>query len=466
MTYEILSNAQMAAADAKTIAGGTAGIDLMTTAGNAVAEFITEHYEIQNVLVLCGPGNNGGDGFIIAQYLKTRGWPVTLACLTKQDALKGDAALAAQRWEGDILPFDQIKVEDHLIIDAVFGTGFSRALPDDVINVFKQIEGNEIIAVDIPSGIDGNTGAADPHALRADITVTFHRKKLGHALYPGAQYCGHIIIKDIGITDDFEYSAIENTPDLWIKDFPFKKADTHKYHYGHALIYGAPELTGATRLAATACARIGAGLVSVLSTDDTATIYRSALPACILVRDDLDYMDKKITARLYGSGGLPCKMDYSIDLPTVLDADALSHLPEKLNPNYVLTPHEGEFERAFPDIDGSKIERAQKAARQINAHIALKGPDTIIATPDGKTIINTNGSPHLATAGTGDVLAGMVCGLMAQNTNLLSTVCAAIWMHAECAHIFGAGLIADDIPDLIPDILDSIYERKYVYSQS
>ena len=462
MTYEILSNAQMAAADAKTIAGGTAGIDLMTTAGNAVAECINEYYETQNVLVLCGPGNNGGDGFIIAQYLKTRGWPVTLACLAKQEALKGDAALAAQRWEGKTLPFDQVTVEDHLIIDAVFGTGFSRALPDEVISIFKKIEGNEMIAVDTPSGIDGNTGAADPHALRADITVTFHRKKLGHALYPGAQYCGHIITKDIGITDDFEYSAIENTPDLWIKDFPFKKAETHKYHYGHALIYGAPELTGATRLAATACARIGVGLVSVLSTPDTATIYRSALPACILVRDDLDYMDKKITARLYGSGGLPCAPNYSIDLPTVLDADALSHLPEKLNPNYVLTPHEGEFERAFPDIDGSKIERAQKAAKQINAHIVLKGPDTIIATPDGKTIINTNGSPHLATAGTGDVLTGMICGLLAQGMPPLSAIAAATWIHSECAHIFGRGLIADDLPNLIPDILDSIYEKKFV----
>ncbi|MGN7437171.1 MAG: NAD(P)H-hydrate epimerase [Alcanivorax sp.] len=466
MTYEILSNAQMAAADAKTIAGGTAGIDLMTTAGNAVAECIDEYYEIQNVLVLCGPGNNGGDGFIIAQCLKTRGWPVTLACLTKQDALKGDAALAAQRWEGETLPFDQVTVEDHLIIDAVFGTGFSRALPDDVINVFKQIEGNEIIAVDIPSGINGNTGAADPNALRADITVTFHRKKLGHVLYPGAQYCGHIITKDIGITDDFEYSAIENTPDLWIKDFPLKKADTHKYHYGHALIYGAPELTGATRLAATACARIGTGLVSVLSTPETATIYRSALPACILVRDDLDYMDKKITARLYGSGGLPCTVDYSIDLPTVLDADALSHLPEKLTPNYVLTPHEGEFERAFPDIDGSKIERAQKAAKQINAHIALKGPDTIIAAPDGKTIINTNGSPHLATAGTGDALAGMICGLMAQNMPPLIATGAAIWIHAESANLFGAGLIADDLLEIIPDILNRITQINTYNAQS
>lgn len=462
MTYEILSNAQMAAADAKTIAAGTAGIDLMTTAGHALAEFVDEHFEKQNTLILCGPGNNGGDGFVIAQYLKTRGWPISLACLVKQDSLKGDAALAAQRWEGETLLFDQVQIENRLIIDAIFGTGFSRALPDSVVNIFKQTKDNEVIAVDIPSGIDGNTGATDPNTLRADITVTFHRKKLGHVLFPGAGYCGHIIVKDIGITDDFDYSALENTPDLWIKDFPFKTADAHKYHYGHALIYGAPALTGATRLAAAACARIGAGLVSVLSNSDTAAIYRSALPACILVRDDLDYMDKKINARLYGSGGLPCTPNYGIDLPTVLDADALANLPKKLNPNYILTPHEGEFERAFPNICGSKIERAQKAAKQINTHIALKGPDTIISAPNGKTIINTNGSGYLATAGTGDVLAGIITGLLSQKMQPLFATCAGVWVHAECAHIFGAGLIADDLPTLIPDILDSIYEKKYV----
>lgn len=245
-----------------------------------------------------------------------------------------------------------------------------------------------------------------------------------------------------------------NTPDLWQEILPAKTDKSHKYTCGHALIYAAPELTGATRLAASACARIGTGLVSVLSPKECADIYRISLPAHILVRDQLDWFDARVTARLYGPGGLSTQPDFNSQTPVILDADALSPaLPDKLSPHYILTPHEGEFERIFPDLEGVPAERAQKAAQKINAHIILKGVETIIASPNGDLVKNNHASPHLATAGTGDVLAGIVTGLIAQNTPVFEACCAGVWMHGECAKQFGAGLVSSDLIDMLPQVL-------------
>ncbi|NCT41088.1 MAG: NAD(P)H-hydrate dehydratase [Alphaproteobacteria bacterium] len=242
---------------------------------------------------------------------------------------------------------------------------------------------------------------------------------------------------------------IENSPKVWSEYLPIKKQDGHKYDSGHALIYGAAELTGATRLAATACARIGAGMVTVLTEAKVVNVYRASLPACILVREDLHYMSKTVTAKVYGPGGMSVVPDYESALPTVLDADALCDLPEKLSENYVLTPHEDEFLKVFPDISGGRLERAKEAAKTINSIIVLKGPETVIAEPNSRTVVNKNGSPYLATAGTGDVLAGMIGGLLAQGMPCFEAACAAVWMHAECAEKIGKGLIADDIPDYL-----------------
>ncbi len=244
-----------------------------------------------------------------------------------------------------------------------------------------------------------------------------------------------------------------NNIDLWQNFYPHKTGDNHKYDYGHAVIYGAPELTGATRLAASAAARMGAGLVSVLSDQKTAGIYRATLPAHILVRDDLSWCDDRVSAKLYGSGGLNAEPDFVAKIPVVLDADALYNLPEKLSPNYVLTPHMGEFERAFPNLKGSKIERAICAAKLIDAYIILKGAETIIAAPDGRVVVNDDASPYLASAGTGDVLAGMVTGLLAQNMPLFEACCAAVWLHGQCGNYIGIGLVASDIIDIIPEVL-------------
>jgi ADP-dependent NAD(P)H-hydrate dehydratase / NAD(P)H-hydrate epimerase len=247
-----------------------------------------------------------------------------------------------------------------------------------------------------------------------------------------------------------------NHPALWKNLLPVKKPGGHKYDSGHALIYGAPELTGATRLAAESCARMGAGLVTVLADKKIANVYRAALPAHIMVRDDFTWTDARVTARLYGPGGLSIKPDYKSNLPTVLDADALMHLPAKLCLNYVLTPHEGEFARAFPGIEGSRSEKAQRAAQESGAVIVLKGHETIIAAPDGRSVVNTHASPYLASAGTGDVLAGMITGLLAQSMVPFEAACAAVWMHGEAGRQFGVGLVASDLPGLLPVIRQSL----------
>ncbi len=244
-----------------------------------------------------------------------------------------------------------------------------------------------------------------------------------------------------------------NHPESWQHLIPVKTKEGNKYTYGHATIYAAPKMTGATNLAASACARMGVGLVSVLAQTDMANTYRMILPAHIIVRDDLEWTDQRVTARLYGSGGLSIAPDYTSNLPIVLDADALKKLPETLAPNYILTPHEGEFERAFPDIKGTPMERALEASKQINAHVVLKGAITIIAAPNGAYVVNECLAPCLATAGTGDVLAGMITGLVAQKMPIFEACCAATWIHGECGKTFGTGLVASDLVDLIPKII-------------
>lgn len=265
---------------------------------------------------------------------------------------------------------------------------------------------------------------------------------------------------------------MQNTPDLWLKDFPFKSGDKHKYDYGHALVYAVPELTGATRLAAEAAARIGAGLVTVVSPPEMANIYRMALPAHIMVRDDPDWWDERVTAALYGPGGVSVKPVIRPDVVTVLDAGALDPLPLSLSLKgegktrqrqgedeiqAMLTPHEGEFAKAFPDIKGSREERAIAAACQSGAVVVLKGQETVVAHPDGRFAVNEHMSPHLATAGTGDVLAGVITGLAAMGMEPFMAACAAVWIHGDCARRFGSGLVASDLIVEISAVLANLY---------
>lgn len=250
-------------------------------------------------------------------------------------------------------------------------------------------------------------------------------------------------------------NVIQNSPDIWQNHMPKLSENSHKYTRGHALIYGAPELTGASILAATACARIGAGLVTLLG-GKKADIYRIALPPHIMVRDDMEWFDERITAQLYGCGGLACRPDYTRPIPTILDAAALAGLPEEsLSTDTILNPHSGEFDRylAAYKCSDDPLENAKSASKALGCIVVLKGARTIIAAPDGRCAENNHASPYLASGGTGDVLAGIITGLCAQRMESFMAACAAVWIHGEAGIRIGAGLVASDIPDRIPEIL-------------
>lgn len=487
MTLEILTNEQMAAAEKRASAAGTPGFSLMEKAGRAVADAVLNRFVMRPVVVLCGPGNNGGDGFIAARILKDSGRKVRLACLVPANTLKGDAARAAGVWNDQIRSFDNFSVApDELVVDAVFGTGFSRAIEGVAAGLFTRIraQGNEVLAVDIPSGVNGNTGAADPLALKAVQTVTFFRRKMGHVLYPGAALCGDILTADIGLADglllETGFAAYRNDPVLWRRQIPEKLPGGHKYDSGHALVYGGRRLTGAAAMAAQAAMRMGAGLCTVAAHPDTADVYRVAQPHVMFApcarpgRLGRELRDARRNAVLIGPGagtgdgrGLrravrAAGRDWA--RACVLDADALTVFAgrekafyEAVTERCVLTPHEGEFARIFPGrAEESKAARAEAASRLSGAVVLLKGADTVIAGPRSRPVVNTGDAPWLATGGAGDVLAGMILGLLARGTPPFAAACAASWVHAAAAHRFGPGLTAPDIIGGIPAVLREI----------
>lgn len=505
MVCELLTVGQMAKADAATIQAGTPGFTLMQAAGEAVVRAITQRWSACETVVLCGPGNNGGDGFIVAARLRELGWPVRVACLVGVDALKGDAALAAQAWlqgqagaQGQAPEVGVVQAAcldgAQLVVDALFGAGLARALEGAAADVLMRASGKglPIVAVDVPSGVWGDTGEA-AGAVASQLTVTFFRLKPGHALMPGRALCGEIVVADIGIEPtvlpDLKVQAYDNQPALWRDVWPHMDAAGHKYHRGHALIWGGPEMTGAARLAARSCARIGAGLTTVCTPRRAWAVYAAALE-CIMVHPldgeaaaswqlGLESLldDDRLSAMLMGPGAMGGTNAAGIrgvvltmlasGRPVVLDADAISAFHEDPSLLFaaikghsrpvVLTPHGGEFVRLFktPEVmvAGSKLDKARAAAKVSGAVVLFKGADTVIAAPDGRAAINRHAPSTLATAGAGDVLAGMIVGLLAQGMPAWQAACAAAWLHGDAAQDFGLGLIADDLPDLIPGAL-------------
>ena len=469
---------EMGRADRLTIDGGTPGIDLMEVAGRSVAEAALARWSARPVLVACGPGNNGGDGFVAARHLAEAGWPVTVALLGEISALKGDAAIAAQRWSGPVHPLSTGLLSDNpLIIDAIFGAGLARAidgLPADFLNA---AQGLDAVAVDMPSGVHGDTGAVLGTALPAVATVTFFRKKPGHLLLPGRELCGDLTVADIGIPDgvlpEIAPRQAENGPALWGDILPWPQAAGHKYSRGHAVVFGGAEMTGAARLASGSARRIGAGLVTVACPDPVRAIYAADAPG-LLIADIGDWRqllnDPRMNAYLVGPGAgvgaetrLSALSVLSAGRSLVLDADGLTSFAEAddglfdaLDDGCVLTPHEGEFARLF-DIEGGKLDRVRRAANTAGAVVLLKGADTVIATPDGRAAINSDAPPDLATAGSGDVLAGMVLGLRTQGMPAFEAACAAVWMHGAAAAAFGPGLIAEDLIGELPGVLRTLH---------
>jgi hydroxyethylthiazole kinase-like uncharacterized protein yjeF len=487
-TGEILTVAQIRGADLAAMEAGISGYLLMERAGTAVAEAVTARWSPRPVLVLCGPGNNGGDGYVAAARLAAAGWPVTLAATRDSAQLPGDAALAAKGWNGETRPLAKAEApgDDGLVIDALFGAGLARPLDGAAQAALRRAtaRGAPLVAIDLPSGLGGDTGRPLGFAPQAALTVTFHAKKPAHVLDPGRGLCGEIVVADIGIPPSAggQERLWENGPALWAGRMPWPQALAHKHERGRLVVVsGNMWSTGAARLAARAGLRIGAGLVTVMSPLGAVAVNAAQLEAVMVhpfeTDDELQRAAGQADAAVIGPAAgvnnatmLNLMALARTGAALVVDADALSVFkddPEALfsvlDRDDVLTPHVGEFERVFPGLLGKSPERiaaAREAAERAGAVVLLKGHDTVIAAPDGRAAVNTNGARWLATAGSGDVLAGFIGGLMSQGMDSFEAACAGAWIHGETGAGFGPGLISEDLPDRVPAVLRRLWEAR------
>ena len=474
---ELLTPDEMARADALAIAGGVPGITLMEAAGRAVARAAMRRFRPCRTLVLAGPGNNGGDGYVAARLLEQAGWPVAVAALAPPRP-GSDAALAAARWRGPMVSFGPEAVaRAGLVIDAVFGAGLARPVDGIAAEALRACAGHcPVLAVDMPSGVDGATGQVRGVAPQAALTVTFFRLKPGHLLLPGRTLCGETILADIGLPASVlahvAPRSFANRPGaLW--RLPQHGPAVHKYARGHLTILGGAGMTGAARLVAGAARRVGAGLVTIAAPDAaSAAVYRCAEPGTIVTEEPLPSLlaDARRRAWVIGPGLAPepstrAALRQLIEAgrrEVIADAGAVTACagaPEILRGAAVLTPHEGEFARVFGPIGGDKPSAARRAAALTGAVVLLKGPDTVIAAPDGRVAINDNAPPSLATAGSGDVLAGIIGALLAQGMAPFEAACAGAWLHGAAAGAAALqqpqGLIAEDLINFLPAALSA-----------
>ncbi len=506
---ELLTTVEMAQADRLAVEQGVPSLTLMENAGRAVAVQAARMAPAgSRIAVLCGPGNNGGDGFVAGRHLQAIGYDVVISLLGPRDALKGDAAHMAALWNGSVSGLSDpatLLAGADLVIDALFGAGLTRPLSGEASATVDYVNstGLPVLAVDVPSGLDGSTGVAGASTVAATRTITFFRRKPGHLLLPGRDLCGTVVLAQIGIPEvvlkSIPSQIIANSAltGFWRAELS-RDAAAHKYTLGHAVVIsGPPDSTGAARLAVRGAQRSGAGLVSIAASHEAVPVNAAHLTAAMVkpVADLTDLTtligDPRINAVLVGPGvGIGaatrrlCETALRSKAAVVLDADALTsfeaapeNLWQSIDPRrsqsdamlgsvvagllpggVVLTPHEGEFRRLFPDLDcGNKVERARAAAARSGAVVVLKGPDTVIAAPRGTASINENAPPWLATAGSGDVLAGMIAGLLAQGLPAFHAACCAVWLHGACAARLGPGLIAEDLPEVLTSVLQELF---------
>jgi ADP-dependent NAD(P)H-hydrate dehydratase / NAD(P)H-hydrate epimerase len=486
---ELLTPAEMAAADRAAIAGGVPGIDLMEAAGRAVAEAAAATAPEGPVVVVAGGGNNGGDGSVAARLLREAGRDATLLLAADPARLRGDAATAFARWGGPWAKAGPALPAAAVLVDALFGAGLDRDVEGPAAALVAAMNAHPapVVAVDVPSGLDGATGRVRGAAVEAAATVTFFRKKPGHLLYPGRSLCGRLTLAQIGIPDatlpPLGVRAWENRPPLWRASLPAPEATGHKYGRGHALVLSGPMTrTGAARLAAAAALRAGAGLVTLGSPADALAVNAAHLTA-VMLREIADaaalsalLADRRFTAVALGPGLGHGARERGLVLAALaapqaaaLDADALTIFADESEELFqaiavraaatVLTPHGGEFARLFPDlaVAGARLAAARAAAARSAATIVYKGADTVIAAPDGRAAINANAPPWLATAGTGDVLTGIVAGLLARGLPAFQAACAAVWLHGEAGAAIGPGLVAEDLAPALRRPLSALW---------
>ncbi len=491
--YLVLSAEEMRAAEKAAMDAGTASAALMEAAGDKAAELIQRAWSRRPVAVICGPGNNGGDGFVVARELARAGWEVSVALIGVRDALQGDAKLMADLYEGEIREFSPALLEGAgLIVDAVFGTGLARDVEGDAKAAIEAMNAHPapVFAIDLPSGVNADTGAVMGTAVQANRTITFHARKPGHLLFPGRALSGAIDIADIAISDEATMKAgvatFENHPALWGALFPRPRWGGHKYSRGSVMaVSGGPLNTGAIRLAAEGALRIGAGLVTVLSPSEAGPVHAAHLTAVMLrLSDNAEHLaahlkDAERISMCVVAGpanGVGAKTKENVlailksKAGAVLDADALTSfsddapaLFDALRPDDVLTPHMGEFARLFPEeiklLEGGagKLAMVRAASKKAGCVVVLKGADTVIAAPDGRALINANAPPDLATAGAGDVLAGFIAGLRAQGMDGFAAAGAGVWIHGAAGQVAGPGLIAEDLPGAVPAVLRQLF---------
>ena len=513
---ELLTAAQMRAIEEAAIASGeVTGLELMELAGRGVVAAVFEEWpELAEVphsaVVLCGPGNNGGDGFVVARLLKEWGWDVEVFLYGDPAKLPPDARVNYERWAamgkvGDLGRDLEHREKPDLFLDAVFGTGLSRPVEGMLAQVlvafdrFRESRHVRTVAVDMPSGLCADSGRAMGTFVTADLTISFHEAKLGHYLSRGAQQAGKLVVKSIGLSQDAAPDEVVRLVDRVPGGRLRKAATLHKYGHGHALVpSGGAGRTGAARLAARGALRIGAGLVT-LGVPPNAQQEASCHVTSIMLRrveggDGLAAVleDGRLNAVCLGpglgverarelvpevlaGGGLETHLTRSV----LLDADALTAFAEQpetlfgmLHEQCVLTPHAGEFARLFPDVAEklnaaptsgpaySKVDATRDAAKRAGCVVLFKGPDTVIADPDGRCSITSaqyeRSAPWLATAGAGDVLAGFITGLLARGFAPMRAAEIGAWLHVECARSFGPGLIAEDLPEELPKVLRAL----------
>jgi ADP-dependent NAD(P)H-hydrate dehydratase / NAD(P)H-hydrate epimerase len=485
----LLGTAAMAAADEAAVAVGFSIDRLMAAAGTAVADALPR---VASVAVLCGPGNNGGDGYVAARVLHERGVKVTVyaAAMPRIGSAAGRAAVL---WKGPVHALGAFApTPDMVVIDALYGAGLARPVAGAEAEAITRLNasGAHVIAVDVPSGLDGDSGQAIGPVVSARRTITFFRAKTGHYLWPGRALCGELIVADIGLdashlADDGKPGVFLNTPELWRHAAPQQPVDAHKYQRGHCLVISGPALqTGASRLSAQAALNAGAGAVILAGDDEALRVHAGHVTAIMLrqARSAPELGSLLRTARfgcaiIGPAAGRSPRTLAMIDvllargLPLVLDADALtvlagyaSHLAGRAGTAaLVLTPHAGEFERLFGNqlahepayaalprsLQASKVEKTRAAARLSRGVVVFKGIDTVIADADGRAALNCNGGPELATAGSGDVLAGLIGAHLAQGMPAFDAAASAVWLHGACGALFGAGLTADRLVSLV-----------------